>query len=88
VTTREVSAYSEHTGRSYPTWDELVVAETNGFSIVSVSDRPGTVPAVYGPYNNREEARKARVRLHRRFKREESPHTVHTYVRHIWKETP
>lgn len=85
-----VTSYSPDTDKTYLTWDELIAAESNGYVVVGTSERPGTVPVVIGPWPaseaGKQEARKAQARLRPRWRREEAPHKMHTYVRVLWKE--
>lgn len=73
-----------HNDRHYLTWDELVEAEANGYVVVSTSTRPGTVPAVNGPYKTEREAKTAQRRVRNQAKKHESPHKVRTYIRVLW----
>lgn len=79
-----VTAYSDSTGHTYLTWDELVEKEANGYVVVGTSDRKGTIPVVVGPFPDKEAARKAQSRLRPKWKREENPHKIHTFVRVLW----
>ena len=81
-----MQAYSVETDTYYPSWEALVAAEANGYVIVSVSERPKTVPYVVGPFEDHAEAKRVRVRYHNSAKRAEAPHKVHTYVRTLWKD--
>lgn len=80
--------YSAETQIRYDSWDDLVAAEGNGYVVVGVTDRPNTVPVVVGPYPDEQEAQKARVRLRRKWKKEEAElgFTARTHVRVCWKE--
>lgn len=82
-----ITAYNPDTGNTYLDWDALVAAETNGYVIVSISERPRTVPSVHGPWPSKADARKAQDRLRKRFKKEEAPYRVATYIRNLWPET-
>jgi len=80
-------AYSATTGTTYPSWEALLAAETNGYVVVGLSTRPDTHPVICGPYPDKETARRAQARLRRRWKREEAPkYEVSTFVRHLWKD--
>lgn len=86
-----ITAYSPDTDSTYLTWDDLVAAEANGWVVVGTSDRPNTVPVVVGPFDTKDDARRARVRLRRRWQREENDknvgqYTISTVVRPLWKE--
>ena len=72
--------------RGYDTEEELLAAESNGFVVVGFTSRVDGVPAIVGPYPNREEANKARSRLRARRAREEAPAKVRTSVRVLWKD--
>lgn len=81
-----VTCHSNGTGNTYLTWDELVAAEANGYTVVVVSERSNTVPAVFGPWPDPAAAHKAQSRLRRSARKHEHPHKVKTYVRVLWKE--
>jgi hypothetical protein len=78
--------YSEITGAYYESYEDLVAAESNGYAVVGVSERPRTVPVVVGPFPDKKEAAKAVQRLRRGWSKHERPHKVHIYVRILWKE--
>lgn len=89
-----ITAYSPDTDKTYLTWDDLVLAEANGYVVVGTCSRPGTVPVVVGPWDptpeGKEEARKAQTRLRRKWRREEQRehgdgHTISTFVRVLWR---
>lgn len=82
----QLEAYSVRTGRQYENWDALLKAESNGYVIVITSDRPGTGPAVYGPYPDKHAVARVRVKLRNKAAKEERPFKVHTSVRVLWKE--
>jgi hypothetical protein len=86
-----ITAYSPDTDSTYLTWEDLVAAEALGWVVVGTSDRPNTVPVVVGLFDTQADARRARVRLRRRWQREENEknvgtHTISTVVRPLWKE--
>lgn len=86
-----IPAYSPDTDNTYLTWDELVAAEANGFVVVGTSSRPNTVPVVVGPFEDKEEARKAQARLRRKWRTEEQRWhgdgaKITVYVRPLWDE--
>jgi len=86
-----VTAYSPETDSTYLSWDELVAAESNGWVVVGMSDRPNTVSQVVGPFEERGECEKARNRLRRKWQREENElapgkYKITTSVRPLWKE--
>jgi hypothetical protein len=85
-----VTAYSPESGNTYLTWEELVEAEANGYVVVGLSDRPGTAPGVIGPWPPTEagkrEARNAQARLRAKWKREDAPAKVRTFIRLLWPE--
>lgn len=88
-----MSAYSDRTNRSYPSWDDLVAAESNGYVVVLNTVRANTVPAVYGPYADKGQARSARTRLRRDAVREEAEYgvdkaEVRSWIRVLWKDQP
>lgn len=77
-----VTAFNPDTNHTFLTWEELVEQESNGYVVVGVSQRPGTVPMVIGPYPGTEagkqEARKAQGRLRTKGRREEHPYKIKT----------
>lgn len=81
-----MEAYSTETGITYDSWDDLLAAETSGYVVVLVSERPKTAPMVVGPFSTQVDARRAQIRLQRRGKREEAPYNVRTHVRPLWRD--
>lgn len=83
-----VTAYNPDTDHTFLTWEELVEKESNGYVVVGVSERPGTVPMVLGPWPGTEagkkEARNAQTRLRKKGRREEAPYQIRTYIRVLW----
>jgi hypothetical protein len=53
---KEIEAYSEDTGRTYPNWDALVKAEAHGYTVILQSDRPNTFPWCVGLFATKAEA--------------------------------
>lgn len=90
---RNVTAYSETTGITYPTWEALVEAEANGWVAVAVITEGKQVwPWVVGPYPDKADAVRAQARLRTRWRREQSTpfrpkQTAKFYVRPSWKTT-
>ena len=88
----EISAYSQYTGLSYPNWAALVEAEANGYVVVgtiirSWGQEQRVVPVVCGPFTTEAEAKRARVRLRNKWKRDsEVDDTFMVHVRPLWKE--
>jgi hypothetical protein len=82
----DIEAYSSDTGKRYPNWDALVQAESNGYVVVTINDRPGTYPAVTGPVFTADEGRKLRRRVRRKLLKEETEYPIHTHLRVLWKE--
>jgi hypothetical protein len=80
-----VCTHSEETGNVYLTWEEYVAAETNGYVVVVITERPNTAPVVWGPFTDHDDAVRARKRLRRTIAREElrlgSAYPVHASVR-------
>lgn len=87
TTGQEIEAYSVDTDTHYRSWDELVAAETNGYVVVGVSERLHSVPVVIGPYALKSEAQRKQASLRGKWRREEAPHSVHVYVRLLWKDS-
>jgi hypothetical protein len=83
-----VTAHSERTGNTYLTWDELVAAESNGYVVVGLSDRPGTYPGVIGPFATKPEAMRAKARCRRKWAKDEElrGYKLHTSVRILWPD--
>lgn len=81
-----MQAYSTETNTEYDSWEELLKAETNGYVVVIISDRPGTVPYVIGPFDTQDDAVRARKKIQRKEKQAEAPHKVHAFVRNLWKK--
>ncbi len=76
----------------YDTVEELLKAETNGFAlvcIIAVNDpKYRQVPKVYGPFDTKREARNARARQVRLFKKPGNPYRttlVSTSIVPMWK---
>lgn len=75
-------------GRHYPSWDEMVSNEANGYVAVAVlSDGKRTWPYTVGPFPTKREADNARARLRSKFKRERrsGATTASFFVRPAWK---
>lgn len=85
-----VEAYSVQTGKTYPSWDDLVASEANGFVVTAiVSDGKRTWPWTTGPFKDKSDANRARARLRTRLKREVAQGTNRTFqlfVRPAWKD--
>jgi hypothetical protein len=83
-------AYSVSTGKTYPSWDDLVAAEANGFVVTAViSDGSRTWTWTVGPFKDKSDANRARARLRTRLKREVAQGTNRTFqlfVRPAWKD--
>ncbi len=85
-------AYSSDTGRSYPTWDELVSAEANGYCVVAIliTDKGRAFPYVKGTYPTNAEAKRAQRRFRRQLKRQlrgsKWPELSGVWIRPIWKD--
>jgi hypothetical protein len=71
VTDSNTPAYNPISGRHYTSWEALVEAESTGWVIVITSTRPNTIPAVYGPFADKEEALKIRVNVRNKYARDE-----------------
>ena len=78
--------YSPHMGTSYPTFEELLEHQSNGYIVLGTSEREGTYTIVVGPFETKELAEKARARLRQRWAYAERPNKVHTSVRILWKD--
>lgn len=89
-----IEAYSGTTGKTYPTFDDLVEAETNGWlaiMLITGAHRLAgqTWPWVHGPFATKREAQNAVNRLRTRCKREADQYPGQTYkffVRPAWKD--
>lgn len=91
-----ITTYSPDTDKTYLTWDELIAAESNGYVVVGLCSRPGTVPVVIGPWPaseaGKQEARKAQTRLRSRWRREEQREhgreagEIRALVRVMWQD--
>lgn len=86
----EIPVYSEDTGTMYPTWEDLVAAEGNGWVAVAVISKPTYLwPYVWGPFPTKAEAQRARGRLKYKLRKEQPADiTVAYFVRPAWKEKP
>lgn len=82
----EIGAYSPRTDTHYRTFDDLVAAEASGWVVLVISERPGSAPGVFGPFETKVEARAVRDKWRPRWRRDERPHRIHTYVRTCWQE--
>lgn len=85
-----MQAFSETTGRTYSSWDDLVAAEANGYVAVAILTRgASTWPWVLGPFPTKVEANRARARLRTRIRREAEYRPTASYslfVRPAWKD--
>lgn len=85
----EIEEYSTATGVTYPTWDALVEAESNGWLCVAIiSNGKETWPWVEGPFPEKRLAIKTRQRLRTKWKREQWKHPGQTYqffIRPAWR---
>jgi hypothetical protein len=86
-----VLTYSPSTDRHYLTWDDLTSAEANGYVVIGTSTRRNTVPVVVGPFDTKDEAKRAAARLRRKWKREEDRehgpgYSISAWVRPLWKD--
>ena len=88
-----MQAYSTTTGETYPSWEELVEAEANGWLCIALitgahKQAGKTWPFVEGPFPTKREAENARSRMRGKFKREAEHYPGQTYkffVRPAWK---
>lgn len=83
--------YSEPTGKSYDTLEDLLDAESNGYVVVGVTDRRGEAPWCVGPFVDKADARReaAKMRRHiKRLDRVKPPAWTRVSVRTLWKEIP
>lgn len=81
--TSRYPAYSVETGKTYPTWDDLVAAEGNGY-VVIVTHNQFPAPAVYGPFPTKREATNAKLRAKTKLKREYNLDHMKFYIRVAW----
>lgn len=63
--------YSPITNKKYSSLEAMWAAEVRGYVVIIESSRSGTVPAVFGPWLDKTEATKARVRIRNRFNQDE-----------------
>lgn len=86
-----VLTYSGETNRRYLTFEDLVRVEANGWVVVGVISTPKqSWPWIVGPYADKAEATRAKVRAKRRFSTETSnllgTRTAKWFVRPAWKD--
>lgn len=85
-----VEAYSGTTNKTYPTWDDLVAAESHGYSVTAVITRGNkTWPYSGGLYPTKAEGNKAKARLMSQWRRTKDDYPGTTYkmfVRPVWKD--
>lgn len=69
------TAHSTRADTEYPTWDDLIAAETNGYSVVSILQRTNpktsktrTFARVTGPFPDQKTAQKKAASLRLRWK--------------------
>lgn len=64
-----IPAYSPSTDTEYPSWDDLVAAEANGYAVVAIVTRPDSAPyaRTTGPFRDQKTARAQAARLRRRW---------------------
>jgi hypothetical protein len=85
----DIEAYSTRTGTTYPTWEALVEAEANGYTVTAIVTKgKQSWPYAWGPFPDKAEADKFRVRQRNKFKREAaySTATAKFFVRPLWKQ--
>ena len=86
----EKPAYSEVTGETYATFEALVKAEANGWTVAAVLTRgSSTWPWLVGLYENKPDAMRAAARMRRKFKRDQWKYPTTQYsvhVRPVWKD--
>lgn len=75
-------------GQTYPNWDALVAAETNGHVVVAVPKErsKSTVPWVVGPWPTKREAVNCRQRMKTKLKKVMDLKLLDFYIRYAWKE--
>lgn len=81
------AAYSEVTGKHYPTFEALVEEEANGWLATAVLTRGDeTWPWSVGPFSGKREALRAAARMRRKIRAETSSATTFSvFVRPAWK---
>lgn len=91
-----MQAYSSTTDQTYPSWDDLLAVEANGFAVVVImrtstlkTGKSRTFARVTGPFADRPAARTEAARKRRKFARvrEDYPGTelVAVCVEPLWK---
>lgn len=92
-----MQAYSSTTDQSYPSWDDLLAVEANGFAVVVImrtsnhrKGKPRIFTRATGPFADRQTARTEAARKRRQFARvrEDYPGTelVTISVEPLWKQ--
>jgi hypothetical protein len=90
-----MEAYSELTETRYDSFDDLLAAEAAGWTVVvvikatSAKGNERVWPYVMGPFDTKDEARKARTRLKYRYKKEEWKHPrqkAFFFLEPVWKD--
>jgi hypothetical protein len=86
-----MKAYSDTTNTAYDSWDDLVAAEANGYTMTAIiSNGKKTWPYVHGPFATQEDARKEARRMRRKFQRDQRGgryvhQTYQFFIRPLWK---
>lgn len=85
-----VEAYSDTTGATYPTWEDLIAAEANGYLVTCLITDKGTWPTSWGPFPTKAEAERVRNNKRNKFKRDQkkgrySGQTYQFFVKPAWK---
>lgn len=91
-----MNAHSRTTGRDYPSWDDLLDTEANGFSVVVLMRTQGsnsgstTFVRTIGPFTTHREARSKApaIRRHFRCAAKDHPYTdiLSVQIEPLWKE--
>ncbi len=89
-----LEAYSVTTGKTYPSFEDLVAAEGNGWVVVAMlrkSSNGISWPWVCGPYPTKRKGQTAQARLRRHLKRElrdrDDIQLDGVWLRPAWKDT-
>lgn len=84
-----MQAYSEATGKTYDSYEELVKAESNGWLVTALVTRGDkTWPWSYGPFAEKSDAERHRNRVRGKWNRTKDRYPTTTwkfFVRPAWK---
>lgn len=91
-----IPAHSNRADTTYPSWEDLLAAEANGFAVVSILEttsqkgRTRTFVRTVGPFADRKKAQNKAAALRRRWKKlladRQDPVLLRVVVEPLWDE--